>query len=194
MASHSSILAWKIPWTEEPGGLLSMGLQIVGRDSTHTHLPSPFLRPTPCTSHQEPWGQEDPTSPDLTQEEMAERVGNMLTFSVRIKGPWVHASPQIEAKLEIVIPSEVSQRRRNIIWHALYAESKKEMKQMNLLTKQTQRMHLMVTRGWIREGIVRQHGKDRHTLLYLKWITNEDLLCSPGNSVQCYAAAWMGGE
>ena len=27
MASHSSILAWKFPWTEEPGGLQSMGLQ-----------------------------------------------------------------------------------------------------------------------------------------------------------------------
>ena len=26
-ASHSSILAWRIPWTEEPGGLLTMGLQ-----------------------------------------------------------------------------------------------------------------------------------------------------------------------
>jgi len=27
MATHSSILAWGIPWTEEPGGLQSMGLQ-----------------------------------------------------------------------------------------------------------------------------------------------------------------------
>ena len=27
MAPHSSILVWKIPWTEEPGGLQSMGLQ-----------------------------------------------------------------------------------------------------------------------------------------------------------------------
>ena len=27
MATHSSILAWRIPWTEEPGGLKSMGLQ-----------------------------------------------------------------------------------------------------------------------------------------------------------------------
>ena len=27
MATHSSILPWKIPWTEEPGGLQSMGLQ-----------------------------------------------------------------------------------------------------------------------------------------------------------------------
>ena len=29
MAAHSSILAWRIPWTEEPGGLQSMGLQRV---------------------------------------------------------------------------------------------------------------------------------------------------------------------
>ena len=28
MATHSSILAWRIPWTEEPGGLVSIGLQI----------------------------------------------------------------------------------------------------------------------------------------------------------------------
>ena len=38
MATHSSILAWRIPWTKEPGGLQSMGLQ---RDTTerltHTH-------------------------------------------------------------------------------------------------------------------------------------------------------------
>ena len=30
MAPHSSTLAWKIPWTEEPGGLLSMGSHRVG--------------------------------------------------------------------------------------------------------------------------------------------------------------------
>ena len=32
MALHSSTLAWKIPWTEEPGGLQSMGSLIVGHD------------------------------------------------------------------------------------------------------------------------------------------------------------------
>ena len=41
MATHSSILAWEIPWTEEPGGLQSMGLQRVKhnwvRAHTHTH-------------------------------------------------------------------------------------------------------------------------------------------------------------
>ena len=38
MATHSSILAWRIPWTKEPGGLQSMGSQRVGPDwATHTH-------------------------------------------------------------------------------------------------------------------------------------------------------------
>ena len=32
MATHSSILAWRIPWTEEPGRLQSIGSQRVGRD------------------------------------------------------------------------------------------------------------------------------------------------------------------
>ena len=40
MAIHSSILAWEIPWTEEPGRVQSMGSQRVGHDrgtNTHTH-------------------------------------------------------------------------------------------------------------------------------------------------------------
>ena len=32
MATHSSILAWRIPWIEEPGGLQSMGSQRFGND------------------------------------------------------------------------------------------------------------------------------------------------------------------
>ena len=32
MATHSSSLAWRIPWTEEPGGLQSTGSQTVGHD------------------------------------------------------------------------------------------------------------------------------------------------------------------
>ena len=41
MANHSSIFAWRIPWTEEPGGLQSIGSQRVGHDwgdkDTHRH-------------------------------------------------------------------------------------------------------------------------------------------------------------
>ena len=38
MATQSSILAWKIPWTEEPGELQSMGLQRVGRNRAAEHM------------------------------------------------------------------------------------------------------------------------------------------------------------
>ena len=39
MAIHSSILAWRIPWTEKPGGLQSVGLQRVGHDRvTNTRI------------------------------------------------------------------------------------------------------------------------------------------------------------
>ena len=37
MATHSSILAWKISWTEEPGGLYSVGSQRVRHNGEHTH-------------------------------------------------------------------------------------------------------------------------------------------------------------
>ena len=37
MATHSSILAWEIPWTEKPGGLQSMGLQRVRHDLATEH-------------------------------------------------------------------------------------------------------------------------------------------------------------
>ena len=44
MATHSSILAWKLSWTEEPGGLQSIGLQRVGHDwVTNTYLHSQRL-------------------------------------------------------------------------------------------------------------------------------------------------------
>ena len=52
MATHSSISAWEIPWTEEPGGLQSMGSQRAGRDWAHTHtwLSSLFLAYHICFS------------------------------------------------------------------------------------------------------------------------------------------------
>ena len=46
MATHSSILAWRIPWTGEPGGLQSVESQIVGHDwatKIHTHTNTQLL-------------------------------------------------------------------------------------------------------------------------------------------------------
>ena len=40
MATHSSTLAWRIPWTEEPGGLQSVGLQRGGQDCVTVHIRS----------------------------------------------------------------------------------------------------------------------------------------------------------
>ena len=64
MATHPSILAWEIPWTEESGRLQFMGLQGVGQDSaTHkNHCPdfpgSPVVRTLHfyCRGHRfDPW-------------------------------------------------------------------------------------------------------------------------------------------
>ena len=40
MATHSSVFAWEIPWTEEPGGLQSMGLQTTQRLNNNIHKES----------------------------------------------------------------------------------------------------------------------------------------------------------
>ena len=40
MATHFNTLAWKIPWTEEPSGLQSIGSQRVRHDRACTHLPN----------------------------------------------------------------------------------------------------------------------------------------------------------
>ena len=44
--------------------------------------------------------------------------------------------------------------------------------------------------GKMGEGIAREFGMNMYTLLYLKWITNKDLLYSTWNSAQCYVVAW----
>ena len=50
-----------------------------------------------------------------------------------------------------------------------------------------------------REGDIKPHKKPQKnvlkmqgSMLYLKWITDKDLLSSTGNSAQCYVAAWVG--
>ena len=47
-ATHSSILAWEIPWTEEPGGLQSIGLHTVGHDRTTERSPTSGVHSNSC--------------------------------------------------------------------------------------------------------------------------------------------------
>ena len=66
MAPHSSTLAWKIPWTEEPGGLQFMGSQRVGHDRATSLSLFTFLhwrrkwQPTPVFLPGESQGQGEP--------------------------------------------------------------------------------------------------------------------------------------
>ena len=53
MVTHSSILAWRIPWTEEPGGLQSRGLQESDRTEQLTH---PQVSSSPGLTGLAPWG------------------------------------------------------------------------------------------------------------------------------------------
>ena len=72
-----------------------------------------------------------------------------------------------------------------------------EVIQINLFTKQKQTHRCREKTCWL-EGknvgkeIVRDFGISMYTLLYLKWITNKDLLYSTWNSAPCYVAALMG--
>ena len=45
IATHSTILAWRIPWTEEPGGLQSTGSQRVGHDCSNLAHPLSCMSP-----------------------------------------------------------------------------------------------------------------------------------------------------
>ena len=60
MATHSSILAWEIPWTEEPGRLQSIGSQRVGHNlaSEHTGIISDNIKCSPRNRKLEEWVAE----------------------------------------------------------------------------------------------------------------------------------------
>ena len=90
MAPHSSTLAWKIPWTEEPGGPQSMGSLRVGQDSatslslfTFMHWrrkwqPTPVLLPGESQGRQSlvgysPWGHTELDTTEATQQQQQHR-------------------------------------------------------------------------------------------------------------------------
>ena len=83
MASHSSTLAWKIPWTEEPGGLQSMGSQRVGHDYATSLSLFTFMhwrrkwQPTPVFLPGESQGRGSLVGGrlwDCTESDMAEQL------------------------------------------------------------------------------------------------------------------------
>ena len=64
MACHSSIFAWRLPWTEEPGGLQSMGSQRAGLSTQRPHTHIYLIRDFPCLLHKLPlynWSGQCPS-------------------------------------------------------------------------------------------------------------------------------------
>ena len=55
MATHSSILAWRIPGTEEPSGLPSMGSHRVGHDWSGLAATAHYAKAFDCVDHNKPW-------------------------------------------------------------------------------------------------------------------------------------------
>ena len=94
LTTYSSILAWRIPWTEEPGGLQSMGLQRVGNDwATFTHLTlgssgkEPSCQSRRCKRWEfESLGQKDPPEEGMaTHSSIAWRI------------PWTEESDKLQS-------------------------------------------------------------------------------------------------
>ena len=75
VAIYSSILAWKIPWTKEPGGLQSMGSQSVGHNSTAPRLlgSAKLCKTTKCAQY--------PLPPTLTTLPSSVLILSMSTTS-----------------------------------------------------------------------------------------------------------------
>ena len=116
MATHSSILAWRIPWMEEPGGLQSTGSQRVRHDwaTSLTHSPTPVFWPGEFHELYSPWvakSQHDWatfTFTSLTTE------GKHIDFQIRVRfrrqslslGTWKETEPAVAA-----IPLHLSKRK-----------------------------------------------------------------------------------
>ena len=76
MATHSSILAWKIPWVEEPGRLQSMGLLRIGKDF-RTSFPMVVTSSARTSVH-------SGSTPTVFSGMRLTTVKDMLTISSRI--------------------------------------------------------------------------------------------------------------
>ena len=98
MATHSSILAWKIPWTEEPDRLQSIGSQSVGHDWLTSLSLSTYLKDSTTEKHSHCWqekewrwkgivGGETLKSPSPVAEQTTSSRSQDSNFDLRKWGP-----------------------------------------------------------------------------------------------------------
>ena len=94
IATHSSTLAWKLPWTEEPGGLQSMGSLRVGHDWATSFSLSTFMswrrkwQPTPVFLPWESQGQRSLMGCRLWVAQSRTRLKRLSSSSNRVIAHW----------------------------------------------------------------------------------------------------------
>ena len=88
MAPHSSTLAWRIPWTEEPGGLQPMGSQGVGHKwaTKQQQWPWTIFPLAACQGRSPTWSREDPEAWADQRPGFNESLSAPLRFSVQRMG------------------------------------------------------------------------------------------------------------
>ena len=80
------------------------------------------------------------------------------------------------------------------LWHPIHVASRRKWyKWIYLQNRKTHNLRKWSLDCW-GEGTISNFGKVMYTLLYLKWITNKDLLYSTWNSAQGYVPTWMGEQ
>ena len=90
MAAHSSTFAWKIPWTEEPGRLQSVGLQRVGHGwKTWTSLVAQTVKR--LSTMQETW------VPSLGREDPLEKEMAIYSSTIAWKIPWTEEPGRLQS-------------------------------------------------------------------------------------------------
>ena len=143
MATHSSIVAWKIPRTEKPGGIQSMGSRRVGQSNFHFHHFTLFKEATQFyIPTRTVWASSFP-HPD-----------QYLLFPIKIYTLfWIW--------IEGYYAKWISQRQTNTVRSLLYVESKKHNKLVNITKKkQTHRWNELVATRGLREGWATRMGCD----------------------------------
>ena len=108
MATHSSILAWQIPWTEEPGGLQARGSQRVDMtEHTCTQCPKSRVEATGLLTAPEAWPQSSILL--LSQAQPGMKVGDK-GLQGRVRFPMGHLWSPVTAVYGVV-PSRIRPKR-----------------------------------------------------------------------------------
>ena len=140
MASHSSTLAWKIPWTEYPGGLQSMGSLGVGHDWATSLWLFTFMhwrrkwQPTPVCLPGESqgrgslvgcrlWGCTESDTTEVTQQQQQTDALTDITFSLPLF-PFMHWKRKLQPT-SVFLPGE-SQGLGSLVGFSLWGHTESD--------------------------------------------------------------------